>query len=87
MLIEKLVVPTPFPVGPINLYLILDDPLTLIDTGPKTDEAYAALRSEFARVGSSISSSRPDYSDAYTRRSLWAGSAAPARVRSERPCT
>jgi len=58
MHIEKLVVPTPFPVGPINLYLILDDPLTLIDTGPKTDEAYATLNSELARVGSSIESLR-----------------------------
>jgi glyoxylase-like metal-dependent hydrolase (beta-lactamase superfamily II) len=51
MRIEKLVVPTPFPVGPINLYLIVDDPLTLVDTGPKTDESLAALRSEFARLG------------------------------------
>jgi hypothetical protein len=36
MRIEKLVVPTPFPVGPINLYLIIDEPMTLVDTGPKT---------------------------------------------------
>ena len=39
MRIEKLVIPTPFPVGPINTYLIVDDPLTLVDTGPKTDAA------------------------------------------------
>jgi glyoxylase-like metal-dependent hydrolase (beta-lactamase superfamily II) len=51
MRIEKLVVPTPFPVGPINLYLIVDDPLTLVDTGPKTEEARAALEAELARVG------------------------------------
>ena len=51
MRIEKLVVPTPFPVGPINLYLIVDDPLTLVDTGPKTDETLAALKSELSRVG------------------------------------
>jgi glyoxylase-like metal-dependent hydrolase (beta-lactamase superfamily II) len=51
MRIERLVVPTPFPVGPINLYLIADDPLTLVDTGPKTDESLAALRREFARLG------------------------------------
>lgn len=51
MRIEKLVVPTPFPVGPINLYLIVDDPITLIDTGPKTEDALTALRAEFARVG------------------------------------
>lgn len=51
MRIEKLVVPTPFPVGPINLYLVADDPITLIDTGPKTDETIAALKEEFVRIG------------------------------------
>jgi glyoxylase-like metal-dependent hydrolase (beta-lactamase superfamily II) len=51
MRIEKLTVPTPFPVGPINLYLIVEDPLTLVDTGPKTDDAISALDSEFKRIG------------------------------------
>jgi len=51
MRIEKLVVPTPFPVGPINLYLIVDDPLTLVDAGPKTDEALDSLREQFRRLG------------------------------------
>lgn len=51
MRIEKLVVPTPFPVGPINLYLIVDEPMTLVDTGPKTDETTAALEAEFSRLG------------------------------------
>ncbi len=51
MRIEKLVVPTPFPVGPINLYLIVDEPLTLVDTGPKTDQALAALREQFKQRG------------------------------------
>jgi glyoxylase-like metal-dependent hydrolase (beta-lactamase superfamily II) len=50
MRIEKIVLPTPFPVGPINIYLIVDDPLTLVDTGPKTDEALAALREQLARL-------------------------------------
>ena len=58
MLIEKLVVPTPFPVGPINLYLVKDDPLTLIDTGPKTDESLAVLKSELARAGHQMSDIR-----------------------------
>lgn len=35
--------PTPFPVGPVNVYLALGDPLTLIDTGPKTEAARDAL--------------------------------------------
>jgi len=51
MRIEKLVIPTPFPVGPINIYLVLEDPLTLIDTGPKTDEALSALRYQLRELG------------------------------------
>lgn len=35
--------PTPFPVGPVNVYLALGQPLTLIDTGPKTEAARDAL--------------------------------------------
>ncbi len=51
MRIEQLTIPTPFPVGPINIYLVLDDPLTLIDTGPKTPEALAALREQLRALG------------------------------------
>jgi glyoxylase-like metal-dependent hydrolase (beta-lactamase superfamily II) len=51
MRIEKLVIPTPFPVGPINIYLIVDDPITLVDTGPKTDQADAALREQLRKLG------------------------------------
>jgi glyoxylase-like metal-dependent hydrolase (beta-lactamase superfamily II) len=51
MQIEKLVIPTPFPVGPINIYLIIDDPLTLVDTGPKTEEAVTALRDQLRKLG------------------------------------
>ncbi len=36
--------PTPFYIGPVNVYLIAEDPVTLIDTGPKTKEAIEALR-------------------------------------------
>lgn len=35
--------PTPFPVGMVNVYLLLDEPLTLIDTGPYLEEAWQAL--------------------------------------------
>ncbi len=51
MRIEKLVIPTPFPVGPINVYLIVDDPLTLVDTGPKTDAAMEAFRTQISQLG------------------------------------
>ncbi len=35
--------PTPFYIGPVNVYLIKEDPITLIDTGPKMKETIAAL--------------------------------------------
>src|ERR671917_1834924 len=44
MKIIPIVVPTPFYVGPVNVYLIAEDPVTLIDTGPKTREALEALK-------------------------------------------
>ena len=44
MRIVPISVPTPFYVGPVNCYLIAEEPLTLIDTGPKTKEAIEALR-------------------------------------------
>jgi glyoxylase-like metal-dependent hydrolase (beta-lactamase superfamily II) len=44
MKIVSISVPTPFYVGPVNCYLIAEDPVTLIDTGPKTREAVEALR-------------------------------------------
>ncbi len=42
-------VPTPFYVGPVNVYLIKEEPLTLIDTGPKTREALEALKEGLRR--------------------------------------
>jgi glyoxylase-like metal-dependent hydrolase (beta-lactamase superfamily II) len=44
MRIISIKLPTPFPVGPVNVYLIAEEPITLIDTGPKTKEAIEALR-------------------------------------------
>ena len=44
MKIIPISLPTPFYIGPVNVYLIAEDPVTLIDTGPKTKEALAALR-------------------------------------------
>ncbi len=51
MLIHKLILPTPFPVGPVNVYLIDERPLTLLDTGPNTPEALAALEEQLDTVG------------------------------------
>jgi glyoxylase-like metal-dependent hydrolase (beta-lactamase superfamily II) len=52
--IHRIPVPTPFPVGPVNAYLIDAVPLTLVDSGPKTDEAWAALRQGVEAVGHRI---------------------------------
>jgi glyoxylase-like metal-dependent hydrolase (beta-lactamase superfamily II) len=42
--------PTPFYVGPVNVYLIAEEPVTLIDTGPKTKEALEALKEGLRRA-------------------------------------
>ena len=55
MKILPLSIPTPFPVGPINIYLVREDPLTLIDTGPRTNEALEALRAQLRAAGLIIS--------------------------------
>ena len=51
MKIIPLAIPTPFYVGDVNVYLIKEDPLTLIDVGPKTKEASDALREKLRRNG------------------------------------
>jgi glyoxylase-like metal-dependent hydrolase (beta-lactamase superfamily II) len=47
-------IPTPFAVGPVNLFLIDDDPLTLVDTGPNQATALADIASALAKVGRSL---------------------------------
>ena len=54
MKIVPLSIPTPFYVGDVNVYLVKEDPLTLIDVGPKTKEAADALRTKLAREGVQI---------------------------------
>jgi len=51
MKIIPISIPTPFYVGDVNVYLIKEDPLTLIDVGPKTKEAANALREKLGRYG------------------------------------
>jgi glyoxylase-like metal-dependent hydrolase (beta-lactamase superfamily II) len=41
-------IPTPFMVGRVNCYLIDDDPLTLVDTGPNSGKALDCLERELA---------------------------------------
>src|SRR5580704_5834942 len=56
MRIQRIIVPTPFKVGPVNVYLIEEDPLTIIDTGPHTDEAIRALKDGLSDLGHSMAS-------------------------------
>ena len=58
MNIIQLSIPTPFYVGDVNVYLIKEDPITLIDVGPKTKEAAAALREKLDRHGVQFSDVR-----------------------------
>ena len=44
-------IPTPFLVGRVNCYLIEDDPLTLVDTGPNSGKALDALEQALAARG------------------------------------
>ena len=48
---ELVVLPTPFPVGPVNVWALRGEPLTLVDAGPSTPEALAALEAGFAALG------------------------------------
>lgn len=52
--IETLPLPTPFPVGPVNVHLILRDPVTLVDSGPLTAVAWEALRAGLASRGRAV---------------------------------
>src|SRR5438045_1053625 len=58
MRIIPITLPTPFYIGPVNVYLIKDDPITLIDTGPKTIETADVLRAGLRNAGISISDIR-----------------------------
>lgn len=49
--LHTIVVPTPFPVGPVNVYLAEGDELTLVDTGPRFDPAREALHRGLAELG------------------------------------
>ncbi len=52
--IHVIAVPTPFLVGRVNCYLIEDDPLTLIDTGPNSGKSLDELAGGLRRLGHSI---------------------------------
>jgi glyoxylase-like metal-dependent hydrolase (beta-lactamase superfamily II) len=54
--VRRIVLPTPFAVGPVNAYLIEADPLTLVDAGLNTPQSKNALMLAFAAAGSFLES-------------------------------
>jgi glyoxylase-like metal-dependent hydrolase (beta-lactamase superfamily II) len=52
--IHRLAISTPFAVGKVNCYLIEDEPLTLVDTGPNSGKALDELGARLAERGHSI---------------------------------
>jgi glyoxylase-like metal-dependent hydrolase (beta-lactamase superfamily II) len=52
--IHTLRIPTPFAVGRVNTYLIEDEPLTLVDSGPNSGKALDELEHQLAERGHSI---------------------------------
>jgi glyoxylase-like metal-dependent hydrolase (beta-lactamase superfamily II) len=52
--IHRLAIPTPFAVGRVNVYLIEDDPLTLVDAGPNSGTSFDELQRGIAGLGHSL---------------------------------
>jgi glyoxylase-like metal-dependent hydrolase (beta-lactamase superfamily II) len=52
--IHRLAIPTPFAVGRVNVYLIEDDPLTLVDAGPNSGSSLDDLQRQLAAHGHAI---------------------------------
>jgi glyoxylase-like metal-dependent hydrolase (beta-lactamase superfamily II) len=52
--IHRLRIPTPFAVGRVNCYLIEDEPLTLVDTGPNSGKSLDELEHQMSELGHSL---------------------------------
>jgi glyoxylase-like metal-dependent hydrolase (beta-lactamase superfamily II) len=52
--IHRLSIPTPFAVGRVNVYLIDDEPLTLVDAGPNSGTSFDELTRGLERLGRSL---------------------------------
>lgn len=52
--IHRLAISTPFAVGPVNVYLIEDTPLTLVDAGPNSGTSLDQLQRGISSLGHSL---------------------------------
>lgn len=53
--LHQIVLPTPWDVGPVQIYVATDDPVTLIDTGVRRSNARAALAAALDQLGLELS--------------------------------
>src|SRR3954469_10238490 len=53
--VHCLPIPTPFAVGRVNVYLVEDDPLTLVDAGPNSATSLTTLEGALAEHGRKVS--------------------------------
>ncbi|MDN4493439.1 MBL fold metallo-hydrolase [Ureibacillus aquaedulcis] len=51
MNIHKIIIPTPYPIGDVNAFLVKGDKLSLFDVGPKTQDALNALNNGIQEAG------------------------------------
>ena len=49
--VHRIAIPTPFAVGRVNVYLIEDEPLTLVDAGPNSGTSFDELQRELEALG------------------------------------
>lgn len=52
--VHRLAIPTPFAIGDVNCWLVDDEPLTLVDTGPNSGKALDTLERALAEHGRRI---------------------------------
>jgi glyoxylase-like metal-dependent hydrolase (beta-lactamase superfamily II) len=52
--IHRMAIPTPFGVGRVNVYLIEDEPLTLVDAGPNSGTSFDELERGVERLGHAL---------------------------------
>ncbi|HBX23805.1 MAG TPA: MBL fold metallo-hydrolase [Desulfotomaculum sp.] len=81
--VYQVTLPTPYKVGPVNIYVIKNRPVTLIDAGADTPEAYKMLRHMLPQLGVNINEikrvilthSHPDHSGLAAKISAESGAA------------